>query len=1135
DLGTTITLGETPENAAGSGAEALTSGVQVGMPNLLSSPSDATTEHWNTSNVTVTSGVVDDLGGTDASEIREDPVSGEHRIRQDITKPAGERNYQVTFRARALGSLTRIAVFPLNSSSSAAVSTYFDLTTGSSEGSGLNRTMTDLGGGWYDISFEFTSDADTALRIQFNLINPSSPYGTSYAGDAANGIQIRQVRLMDHTPAVAAPMGLTATAGASRTTLLTDTGYDRIATPSLASATLCGTNTRAGLETDASNAVVLHVTNLNDYEDGTTPVVGSLRWAITTSTLADGTTAITGPRVVVFDVSGTIAMAERMRATRDYTYIAGQTAPVASGGSGGITLVGRYLRIEASNVVVEHIRVRPGEVSSAGLANTQDGITIDRNGGVSDVIIRNCSVSHTIDEVLSSRPGSSGAMNERVAIVDCLFGEPLKNPALRHEDNHNFGIFMRRGTQNYEIARNLIAACRRRCPGLEQATSGVVSSNYVYDNGAGSPLVYLVKAPGNDINLDPGQGQTEILNTAIHNVYTRGAEDAAAGFNPEGDFCESQTVIDSKYEADPTYGPVRLYQRSNHLEDDVSGPLVAEPVNDSYEWHRQLEEPGLWGVTPVVPYGQVKSIVLTHCGAWPADRDPTDARIIAEVVAGTHTAPSSVPSGENTPSASGAPSVPSNPFGQGSNGLTIIENWLDGLHEAKGGAARGNAGIDVVAEGGGVGQLTPAGAFDFEPAGYFSTLYSDETGLAVFDLSDDTSSERVEIEVTGTVTPPAAGNAGPLRAEHAIGAGDLAIDFVTGTAAVGTLDRAADRLVSNTGRGQRSYVDVAGSLVRTGGVRRNENGLLMTTPYANPIGEQSQFFELTGGTAWYTTFFDRELQSVTAPDGGPQSVHCSMDRDGRSTMTSNDYGVTGGSTYTISVWLKKDPGQPDGMVPIAESSGSSRKLYYVGPVTDDWQWFHLTFDATSGGDGAVGFSRDGDDGPGQSAPAEGTLLFFYAWGYEVREGGIPNSYAGLLPMSVDRLRLTGAAADIAEGFTEGTVFVRGTGGGDDAEILAEDAETGVSIGFVDGELAVKSNAGTILSGVTPATGDTWEVEVVFTGNTAIITGTTQGTPGAAVQGSVSSRDGTLKNIARVAEVTGRERDMAIERIVMKPA
>ncbi|MEM9840526.1 MAG: hypothetical protein AAF830_15405, partial [Pseudomonadota bacterium] len=217
DLGTTITLGETPENAAGSGAEALTSGIQVGMPNLLSSPSDATTEHWNKSNVTVTSGVADDRGGTDASEIREEPVSGEHRIRQDITKPAGERNYQVTFRARALGSLTRIAVFPLNSSSSAAVSTYFDLTTGSSEGSGLNRTMTDLGGGWYDISFEFTSDADTALRIQFNLITPSSPYGTSYAGDPANGIQIRQVRLMDHTPAVAAPMGLTATAGASRT------------------------------------------------------------------------------------------------------------------------------------------------------------------------------------------------------------------------------------------------------------------------------------------------------------------------------------------------------------------------------------------------------------------------------------------------------------------------------------------------------------------------------------------------------------------------------------------------------------------------------------------------------------------------------------------------------------------------------------------------------------------------------------------------------------------------------------------------------------------------------------------------------------------------------------------------------
>ncbi|MEO0699279.1 MAG: hypothetical protein AAFY81_06125, partial [Pseudomonadota bacterium] len=368
---------------------------------------------------------------------------------------------------------------------------------------------------------------------------------------------------------------------------------------------------------------------------------------------------------------------------------------------------------------------------------------------------------------------------------------------------------------------------------------------------------------------------------------------------------------------------------------------------------------------------------------------------------------------------------------------------------------------------------------------------------------------------------------------------DLAIDFAADKAAEGATDLVVDRLVRNDSRGERFYVDRTGALVSTRGPRINGQGALMTIDYVNPIGEQSQFFELTGGTAWYTTFFDRELQNVAAPDGSPQTVHCSMDRDSRSTMTSNDFGVSAtgsGQTYTMSCWLRKDPTQPGGVVPFAVVTGpNSRDLYWVGPVTDEWQWFHVTFEDPPAGDGAIGFSRDGADVIGFEEPVTGGLRFFHAWGFELRTGGIPNSYGGLEGNALDRLRLAGPALAAAQSFTDGTLTVRGTGGGGNAEILSEAATDGVRLGFIAGELAVKSAAGTVLTGVTPAAGETWELEADFSGTSVTVTGSAQGAAGSPATGAVSARDGSLEFLARSSEKSGEELDMALERLVIEPS
>jgi hypothetical protein len=85
---------------------------------------------------------------------------------------------------------------------------------------------------------------------------------------------------------------------------------------------------------------VLKVINLNPSGPG------SLHAAVSAS----------GPRVVVFEVSGTIRITSDMVIQNPYITIAGQTAP-----SPGILIRGAALTIATHDVLVQHIRVRAGD------------------------------------------------------------------------------------------------------------------------------------------------------------------------------------------------------------------------------------------------------------------------------------------------------------------------------------------------------------------------------------------------------------------------------------------------------------------------------------------------------------------------------------------------------------------------------------------------------------------------------------------------------------------------------------------------------------------------------------------------------------------------------------------------------
>ncbi|MEM8531969.1 MAG: PA14 domain-containing protein [Chloroflexota bacterium] len=361
---------------------------------------------------------------------------------------------------------------------------------------------------------------------------------------------------------------------------------------------------------------VIQVTNLNDSGPG------SLRAAL----------EATGPRIVVFRVSGIIKVQSTLNIVDPYITVAGQTAPGEGVLISGVDIDGPPLYIGTHDVIIRYLKMATGRGSSYVYGNG-DVVSMGEGGDVYNVIIDHSSLNWGNDENVALWADEGIARS-------VTFSNNIIAEALAHDD-HSTGLIVGSNTmcedmRDVDVVRNLFMHNNNRNPYVKIARARIVN-NIVYNWG------WLATQIAGGVKVD-----------IVGNHYKAGADDQG----------RSEIAWRSNWSScnEGLPGPPSIYLKGN------KGPNQPNP--DADNWDTMMEETFDWswpgdppqlkrvdrayerqtpldyGPFPVTVYdvNDLEDMLLDDVGAshrlnakgeWVPNRDALDRRLIEEYVTGT--------------------------------------------------------------------------------------------------------------------------------------------------------------------------------------------------------------------------------------------------------------------------------------------------------------------------------------------------------------------------------------------------------------------------------------------------------------------------------------------------------------------
>ena len=354
---------------------------------------------------------------------------------------------------------------------------------------------------------------------------------------------------------------------------------------------------------------VIKVTNLNDSGPG------SLRAALQAS----------GPRIIVFTVSGYINLQSVLEVRNPYFTIAGQTSP------GGISVTGYPLRILTHDVIITHMRFRRGS-QNGNHESAGESLFI---GNGYNIIIDHCSLSWGTDETM--QVGSYWGDVHGVTISWSIIAEGLLDP--HPENNHGMGLlisekFYKNTPPEVTVHHSYIAHNYSRSPRLVGDVLVDYRNNVVYDwyhqTGA---MIHKGKINPNNL------ARANI----VGNYNKRGPntnDSGCAGFFSSNGAVAGESV--------PAEAHNTVYVKNNRgcprplgtedewkISKEWGSNLISKDYQRETPWDMSTEaqEPGI-AVTTTTMTEDYAIEVLQNVGATAPVRDSADARVVQEFIDG---------------------------------------------------------------------------------------------------------------------------------------------------------------------------------------------------------------------------------------------------------------------------------------------------------------------------------------------------------------------------------------------------------------------------------------------------------------------------------------------------------------------